>query len=138
MNNKNTQAQIAEMAELAEKLEQEAKAASDADAGSYEHIFKEPWEHGEKVYNSLHFEWNALTGGDSLDIEMELRRQGVTLVVPAFTGDYLAGMAARACTERKNESGKLVIKTADIKSLPMTDFLTITSQARNYLLREMI
>lgn len=138
MKEKDTQMQVVEMAELAEKLEQEAKATSDADAGSYEHIFKEPWEHGKKVYTSLHFEWNTLTGGDSLAIEMELRRQGVTLVVPAFTGDYLAGMAARACVERKDESGTIVIRTADIKSMPMTDFLAITAQARNFLLREMV
>ena len=134
MNESIKQKSIVDMAELAEQLEEDAKTMTDV--GSYEHVFKEPWENGVKVYDSLHFDWTKLTGGDSLAIEAELRLRGITLIAPAFTGDFLAGMAARACLERMDEDGTIVIRTVDIKDLPMPDFLAITSQARNYLLHE--
>ena len=125
---------IGEMADLAEQMEEAAKAMSDA--GSYEHVFKEPWEHDGRIYDRLTFDWTKLTGGDTLAIEAELRHRGVTLVVPAFEIGYLAGMAARACLDRTDGEGHVVIRTEDINALPMPDFLAITSQARNYLLRE--
>ena len=60
--------------------------------------------------------------------------KGRTLVSPAFTGDFLAGMAARACTER-DEKGKPVIDGQALKKMPMTDFQAITRKARGFLLR---
>ena len=46
------------------------------------------------------FFWGALTGEDHEAIEGDMVRHGQTLMVPAFTGPYLAGMAVRACTNR--------------------------------------
>ncbi|MCI8808844.1 MAG: hypothetical protein HFF84_01730 [Oscillibacter sp.] len=53
---------------------------------------------------------------------------------PAFTGDFLASMAARACTER-DEKGKRVIDGWAIKEMPLTVFQAITRKARGFLLR---
>ncbi len=126
---------VAEMAAMAEALEKEAVEKGPGSQLHYTHLFKEPWEYEGKPYESLSFDWERLTGADSLSIENELRLQGITLVVPAFTGEYLVGMAARACVERKDESGKVVISTAALKSLPLADFQKITAEARNFLLK---
>ncbi len=134
MNDIIDQKQIGAMAELAETMEKAAKSMADAD--NYEHVFKKPWEHDGRTYDRLTFDWTRLTGGDTLAIETELRQRGVTLVAPAFEIGYLAAMAARACLERTDEDGRVVIRTKDINALPMPDFLAITSQARYYLLRE--
>lgn len=80
------------------------------------------------------FNWTALSGRDHLEIENEILMKGRTLVSPAFTGDFLAGMAARACTER-DEKGKRVIDGQAILELPMADFQAITRKARSFLLR---
>ena len=60
--------------------------------------------------------------------------KGRTLIAPAFTGDFLAGMAARACTER-DEEGRRVIDTQAVTAMPMGDFQAITRNARSFLLR---
>lgn len=60
--------------------------------------------------------------------------KGRTLVNAAFTGDFLAGMAARACTER-DESGKRVIDGQAVTEMPLGDFQAITRKARGFLLR---
>ena len=60
--------------------------------------------------------------------------KGRTLVSPAFTGDFLAGMAARACTER-DENGKRVIDGQAVVEMDMADFQAITRKARGFLLR---
>ena len=60
--------------------------------------------------------------------------KGRTLVSPAFTGDFLAGMAARACTER-DKKGRRVINGQALKKMSMTDFQVITRKARGFLLR---
>ena len=60
--------------------------------------------------------------------------KGRTLVSPAFTGDFLAGMAARACTER-DEKGKNLIDGQAVMEMAMADFQAITRKARNFLLR---
>ena len=136
MNKKDSQMEVADMAAMARALELRAKFLKEEKVKCYVHMFKEPWPCGDRTYDRLTFDWTRLTGYDSLSIEMDLRRQGITLIVPAFTGDYLAGMAARACVERKNDKGEIVIRTADIKALPMSDFLDITARARDYLLHK--
>lgn len=119
-------------AEAAAQLEEEAKMADDT--GHYTHAFKKPFTYGGRTYETLTFHWEALTGADSLAIEGDMLRHGKTLVTPAFSGDYLTGMAARACTER-NENGGRVVGTDMIKALPLTDFSKICGRARSFLLR---
>lgn len=119
-------------AEAAAKLEEEAKA--EGDVGVYTHVFKKPFVYQGKSYDALTFNWDTLTGADSLAIEGEMLHHGKTLVVPAFSGDYLIGMAARACTER-SETGRRVVGTDLIKALPLTDFSRICGKARSFLLR---
>jgi hypothetical protein len=122
-----------DMAAAAEKIEKEAKAAS-AGSGSYTHIFHKPFTHEGRTYEKLTFDWEVLTGNDSLAIEREVTSRGQTLVVPAYTGAYLAGMAARACTER-DKKGRRVVGTDTIRAMPLDEFQKICNRARNFLLR---
>lgn len=123
---------VQEDAAEAERVAEEAKKKPEP--GIYTHTFKDPFEWKKRTFESLTFDWTALTGRDHLEIENEMLMKGRTLVSPAFSGDFLAGMAARACTER-DEKGKRVIDGQAIMEMPMGDFQTITRKARGFLLR---
>lgn len=123
---------VAEDAAEAERVAEEAK--KEPETGIYTHTFKKPFPWKGKTYEVLTFDWTALNGGDHLEIESEIVMKGRTLVSPAFTGDFLAGMAARACTER-DENGRRVIDGQAVKEMPLTDFQVITRKARGFLLR---
>lgn len=123
---------IEEDAADAEKAAEEAK--NEPESGEYTHTFKKPFPWKGRMFDSLTFDWTSLSGKDHLEIENELLMKGRTLVSPAFNGDFLAGMAARACTER-DEEGKRVIEGEAIGKMTMTDFQIITRKARSFLLR---
>lgn len=57
-----------------------------------------PFEWEGETYSELVFDFDQLTGKDSLDIEREMRAKGLPLVSPAFSGEYLIRAAVRACT----------------------------------------
>ena len=123
---------VAEDAAEAERVAEEARR--EPETGSYTHTFKKPFQWKDRTFETLTFDWTTLKGSDHLEIEQELMMKGRTLVSPAFTGDFLAGMAARACTER-DEKGKRVIDGQALKEMSMTDFQVITRKARGFLLR---
>ena len=127
-----------DMTAVKEDAEEAARVAEEArkepETGSYTHTFKKPFQWKDRTFESLTFDWTTLTGRDHLEIENEMTMKGRTLVSPAFSGDFLAGMAARACTER-DEKGKRVIDGQAIMEMPMGDFQTITRKARGFLLR---
>ncbi|MBD5098126.1 MAG: hypothetical protein HDT35_00975 [Clostridiales bacterium] len=123
---------VAEDAAEAERVAEEA--SREQETGSYTHTFKNPFQWKGRTFECLTFDWTVLKGRDHLEIEQELIMKGRTLVSPAFTGDFLAGMAARACTER-DEAGKRVIDGQAVTDMPMADFQTITRKARGFLLR---
>jgi len=118
-------------AENAAKLEKEVLAKPDE--STYTHVFKKPFTYRGQTYERLTFDWGSLGGADSLAVEKDIRHEGVTLVLPAFTGEYLAGMAARACTER-NEDGFRVITSDTILAMPLRDFMAISNKMRNFLI----
>lgn len=121
--------------EDAAAAEREAEAAKkEPDVGSYTHTFQKPFSWEGHTYDTLTFDWMALTGEDHLNLENKILLKGRTLIVPAYTGDFLAGMAARACTERDND-GKRVITDEAVSKLPIRDFQAITGKARRFLQR---
>ncbi len=122
---------VEEDAEAAEREAEEAKR--EKDLGSYTHTFKKPFVWKERTFDSLTFDWTSLTGRDHLAIEGSILMKGRTLISPAFTGDFLAGMAVRACTER-NEKGKRIIDELALMDMPIEDFQAITRKARSFLL----
>lgn len=104
-----------------------AKTEALVSAGSYTYNFAKPWEYEGKTYQTLTFDWDKLTGNDSLAIEAELQTMGRALIAPEFSGDYLVRMAARACTTR--------IGCDVIQAMPISAFNTIRNKARSFLLR---
>lgn len=103
--------------------EQEAATSGDV----FEHTFKKPIYHNNLVVEKLIFDWDLLTGQDSLDIENELQALGKMVVVPAFSGEYLIRMAARASTPR--------VGADFFVRLPLGEYNKIRSAARSFLLR---
>ena len=127
-------------AAVAEEMEREAKAGNDIT--TYTHRFSSPFTFHvitkdaikDTTVDALTFNWGTLTGADYLKIEDEVLMHGKTLVVPAFTGLFLCGMAVRACVDR-NPDGLRTLDQDGMKALPMRDFQKICKKARAFLLR---
>lgn len=119
-------------AEQAERLEMEANAQKDN--GTYTHVFQDPFTYQGETYENLTFNWKSLSGKDSVAIERELLNRNITTVIAQFTPEYLAAMAARACTYR-NADGFRTITTDALYELPILEFRAICDAARRFLLR---
>ena len=107
------------------ELEFAKEEAKDA-KGVYVHEFETPFTYEGKTYDKLTFDWNKLTGADSLAIETELQDLEKVVIVPEFSGDYLIRMAARACTEK--------IGSDLILAMRLADYNKIRGRARSFLL----
>lgn len=119
----------------AEQAEQaEAEALTEENSGIYTHEFKKPFTYEGRTYEQLSFDWESLSGKDSVAIERELLNRNIAVVHAGFTPEYLAAMAARACTYR-NEDGFRTVTTNMIYALPLGEFRKICIAARNFLFR---
>ena len=58
-----------------------------------------PLEHEGKSYSDLTFDFDSLSGSDSLAIERELQMLGHTVIVANFDSEYLIRVCVKACTE---------------------------------------
>ena len=92
----------------------------------FAHQFKKPFSYNGAEYTKLTFDFESLTGNDTLQIERELANRGRTVIVPEFNGDYLAAMACKACQE------EIGVDAFGLMSL--RDFNTIRGAARRFLL----
>jgi len=116
-----------------EQLARQAKALAAGGWGQFIHVFQTPFVYEDKTFDSLTFDWEKLTGMDSLAIESEiLTRTGRAVVSPKFSGEYLAGMAVRACTSRTAEGKRPDRNT--LLALPLGVFQKICGSARNFLI----
>ena len=118
--------------EQAERLAAEILAQNDV--STYTHTLKNPFTYEGVTYKKLTFNWDSLSGRDSVAIERDLIRRGITTVMAEFTPEYLAAMAARACTYR-NEEDFHTVKAETLYALPMRDFRQICGAARRFLMR---
>lgn len=109
--------------EMTEKVISESRSAE----ATFSVTFKRPVEYNGKKYTEITFDFEKLTGKDALEIENELTAQGKPLVIPAFSGDYLTRMAAKAA------DSPIGYDFFDIVSL--RDFNAIRSAARSFLLQ---
>lgn len=109
--------------------EQELSAAeNEQDESNITIDLKKPVLYNGKEYTSLTFDFEKLTGADSLAIENELQAIGKVAIVPAISGEYLIRMAARACTEQ-------MIGYDIFLGMALSDYNRIRSAARSFLLR---
>lgn len=86
-----------------------------------------PFEWEGETYSELVFDFDTLTGKDSMEIEREMRAKGIPLVTPAFSGEYLIRAAVRACT------AELGIDA--LMALPMPTFNRIRTSVSAFLAR---
>lgn len=108
------------------ELEMAKADAAENATDVFTHKFKRPFEYNGKEYKSLTFEFDTLTGADTLKIERELARKGTAILVPEFNAEYLAHMASVACTD------EIGVDAFDYMSL--RDFNAIRGAARRFLL----
>ncbi len=108
------------------ELEMAKADAAENAVGVYTHHFKKPFEYNGAEYESLTFDFDSLTGRDTLEIERELGRKGITVMVPEFNADYLVHMATRACVE--------TIGVDAFDYMALRDFNGIRSAGRRFLL----
>lgn len=95
---------------------------------SYTHTFGEPFLYRGEQVESLTFQWNSLTGKDSLAIEGELgaRRKGQT---GDFGREHMALIAIRCCDAR-DANGLRLVDRGFLEALPMVDFEEIIGMGR--------
>ncbi|MBR6873022.1 MAG: phage tail assembly protein [Ruminococcus sp.] len=87
---------------------------------------KKPISYNDKEYTELTFDFDALTGSDSLAIEDELMALGKSALVPALSSEYLIRFAAKAC---KEPIGSDIFLGMNIK-----DYQRVRNAAKNFLL----
>lgn len=126
--------ELKKLAQEAHALEEAVKAEAETTGWqSLAHVFRAPFVYEGKTFETLEFDWGALTGADSMAIEDEiLARTRRTVVNPRFSSEYLVGMAVRACTSRSREGGRF--DRAAMTALPLGTFQKICGSARNFLI----
>lgn len=95
--------------------------------GAFKYTLKKPVEYNGKLYSEIECDFDKLTGEDALNIEDELLTIGKAAIVPAFSGEYMIRMAAKASTEP--------IGSDFFKMLSIYDYNMIRNAARSFLLR---
>lgn len=109
-------------AEELEHAEEAAKTAEDL----YKLKLRKTLTYDGVEYSELEFDFDGLTGADSLAIEQEINRAGLQLAVPAFSGEFIVRMCARACTSPLGKDAW--------KLLSMRDWHRLRAKARNFML----
>lgn len=104
---------------------QEVKSAEEDSLVTIE--LKAPVDWMGCTYEKLTFDFDKLTGRDSLNVENELKSRGKAVMTPAFDANYLVRIAARACEEK--------LGVDFFESLPIVDFNRIRNAARTFMLR---
>ena len=98
------------------------------DSGKRIMILKKPINYMGTEYKELHFDFDKLTGKDSLEVEAEIEKTtNVIVITPSLNLEYLIRISARACSEP--------ISRDDILNMNLSDFNHIRSMARNFMLR---
>lgn len=87
---------------------------------------KNPITYNGEEYTELTFDFDALTGADSLAIEDELMSLGKSAIVPALSSEYLIRFAAKACKEP--------IGSDIFLSMSVRDYQRVRNAAKNFLL----
>ncbi len=87
---------------------------------------KKPVMNDGEELRELAFDFEKLTGRDSLEVELELSRRNISMADKAFNGMFLSRLAARACTAK---IGADVMSRLDIR-----DYQKIERALRNFLI----
>lgn len=104
-----------------EQIEEEQEEMG---AGTYVHVFTKPFQWEGKIYGQLVFEFEKLTGRDTLAVERELAAKNIFTVVRSLNIEFQMRIAARACTSP--------IGTDMLEALPIKDFEKIMNRVRAF------
>lgn len=103
----------AELAAAAEELGSEASALIEADINPnaanapYTLTLRRPVQYDGHEIKSLHFDFESLTGLDSREVQRELNRKGISVLVQSVSEEFMRPMAARACTDELPDGRKI-------------------------------
>lgn len=90
-------------------------------------ILRKPVKYAGKEYTEFSFDFDKLTGQDSLNIERELSSLNKSSVPSALNSEYLLRIAAKACTDS-------VGSDAFTTYMSLFDHLKVLKLARDFLL----
>lgn len=119
--------------EMEQVSQVEAALENAPDPGTYTHRLKKPFTFDGKTVEEMHFNFDSLTGADTLAISAEMNRRFKNLVLPHLSWEFMTLMAVRACTDR-DEKGIRLVNEKLLQALPMRDYNTIVGKVRDFLL----
>lgn len=119
--------------EMEQVSQVEAALENAPDPGTYTHRLKKPFTFDGKTVEEMHFDFDSLTGADTLAISAEMNRRFKNLVLPHLSWEFMTLMAVRACTDR-DEKGIRLVNEKRLQALPMRDYNTIVGKVRDFLL----
>ncbi len=93
---------------------------------TYTHKFKKPFEYNDKKYDTLSFDFDGMTGKDSLAITRELQSRNINVLTPFASDEYKIRFLSRSCAEK--------IGTDGFERMSIKDFIKLMAQVRNFLL----
>ncbi len=108
-----------------EELEQ-AKAEAKKAENLFKLKLKKPLSYEGTDYTELSFDFDNLTGRDSLDVERELAMRAIQVAVPAFSGEYIIRIAAKACTAPVGFDA--------FEAMSLRDYNRLRGKVRNFLM----
>lgn len=79
--------------------EEIAEAKAEAAKGVFTHTFKKPFDWEGRTYGEITFDMDSLTGRDMLDINAELKANGLIPIVRNLDIEFLMRAAVKACKE---------------------------------------
>ncbi|NBK80146.1 hypothetical protein D5272_16590 [bacterium D16-76] len=94
--------------EMEQVSQVEAALENAPDPGTYTHRLKKPFTFDGKTVEEMHFDFDSLTGADTLAISAEMNRRFKNLVLPHLSWEFMTLMAVRACTDRDEKGIRLV------------------------------
>jgi len=102
--------------------------STEESTGAVTLTLKKPLDYNRHIYDELHFDFDALTGRDSMEVEQEMiQRKKGAVVVGALNNDYIIGIAAKACKEPIGSDAFL--------AMSLKDYNRIKDTTRNFLLK---
>ena len=109
-----------------EELDYSTQQAEENGTSVFTVQLRKPLNYNGKTYESLSFDFDALTGADALDVEQELAMKRIRYTSKSFNDQYAIHITVRACKEP--------IGVDAFKLLGYHDYVKITTKARNFIL----
>lgn len=91
----------------------------------FTHKLTKTIEYEDNKFDEITFDFDSLTGGDSLDVENELSSKGHFIVLKTADSEYLIRMCAKACITKGVDTGFFRI-------IPVKDYNKIMNSVKRF------